>query len=100
MSIARWIKPDYGERTVTFGGTQDVEPILDENKRWQSEDQRSDWGRKVASIPLVVIEQWLFEEHKRGNTHLKLFSPEFDQVVARKIRDPDNRFLLTTNKPI
>lgn len=94
------VHQDFGERTTTFVRTQDVEPILEANKQAQSEEQRSDWGRKVASIPVVLIERWLLEEHARGNTSLRLFTPEFDQIVARKIRDPDNRFLLTTGKPI
>ena len=53
------------------------------------DQQRSDWGRHVATIPNVILVKWLNEEHARGNVGLRLFGREFDALVARKLRDPE-----------
>jgi hypothetical protein len=42
--------------------------------------------------------QWLNEEHARGNTSLRLFTPEFDDIVQRKLEDPAWAYL-RTDKP-
>jgi hypothetical protein len=81
--------------TVIASTTQDVEPILERNKMLRGEPQRSDWGRHVASIPNVILVQWLNEEHARGNTQLRLFTREFDELIARKLADPDWAYLQT-----
>jgi hypothetical protein len=77
---------------------QDVEDIIERNKALQSVPQKSDWGRHVASIPLNIVNQWLNEEWARGNVSLRMGGPEFDALVARKLADPDWRFL-RTDKP-
>ena len=41
---------------------QDVEDIIERNKRLRSESQKSDWGRHVASIPNNILLQWMLEE--------------------------------------
>ena len=82
-------------KTVTVGYSDDVGPVIEHNKQLQATPQKSDWGRQVADIPNIFIVQWLNEEWGRGNTELRLFSREFDQLVARKLRDPDWRFLRT-----
>lgn len=74
---------------------QDVEDIIERNKRLQSEPQKSDWGRHVATIPNNILMQWLNEEWARGNVALQFGSKEFDALIARKLRDPDWRFLRT-----
>jgi hypothetical protein len=81
--------------TVIASTTQDVEPILERNKRLRAEPQRSDWGRHVGSIPNVILVKWLDEEHVRGNTQLRLFTREFDELVARKLADPEWAYLKT-----
>jgi hypothetical protein len=90
---------DRGERKIIAVTEQDVEPILECNKVLRSKPQRAqrggDWCRHVATIPNVILVRWLNEEYARGNVRLRLFSPEFDQLVARKLRDPDWRFLRT-----
>jgi hypothetical protein len=72
---------------------QDVEPILERNKALRTEDQKSDWGRHVASIPNVIYVQWMNEEHARGNTSLRMFTPEFDLIVQKKLQDPEWAYL-------
>lgn len=91
------IKPhlDANGRDLAIEHVQDVAPILDWNKEARREEQRADWGRHVARIPNVIYVKWLNEEHARGNTSLRLFTPEFDQVVQRKLDDPEWAYLRT-----
>jgi hypothetical protein len=84
---------DEGERCLTFVNVQDVEPILDLNKENRSEDQHSDWGRHTHRIPNIVLLNWFYEEHRKGNTTLQMYSPEWDRLVAKKLQDPDYAYL-------
>lgn len=80
---------------VLIERVQDVEDIIENNKRLQSQPQKSDWGRHVASIPNIFLEQWLKEEWDRGNHSIRLFDEEFNKLVQRKLKDPDWRWLRT-----
>lgn len=93
MTVQTSLHVDEGAKQFTFKRSQDVEDIIDHNKALQSISQQSDWGRHVAKIPNIFLEQWLNEEYARGNVNLRLFSPEFDKLIARKLQDPDWRFL-------
>jgi len=84
---------DRNERKIIVATEQDVEPILERNKALRSQPQRSDWSRHIATIPNVILVKWLNEEHTRGNVELRLFSKEFDAIVAEKLRDPEWRYL-------
>jgi hypothetical protein len=86
---------DRAEKRIIAVASQDVEPILDRNKALRDERQTSDFGRHVARIPNVILVKWLNEEYARGNTGLRMFTAEFNQFVARKLRDPDWAFLRT-----
>jgi hypothetical protein len=88
---------DRADRRIIASTTQDVEPILERNKALRGESQQGhDCARLVADIPAVIIVQWLNEEYARGNTDLRPFTREFNEtVVARKLKDPDWRFLST-----
>jgi hypothetical protein len=83
-----------------FHRVQDVEPILEANKRSVNEKLYDDnpLGRHIASIPCIFIERWLNEEHARGNVGLRIFTDEFDKLVERKLRDPDWMWLRATDK--
>ena len=72
---------------------QDCEDIIERNKRLQTDPQQSDWGRHVATIPMVFIDKWLHEEWERGNVELTMGSKEFDAVIERKLQDPDYKWL-------
>jgi hypothetical protein len=89
---------DRAEKTIIASATQDVEPILERNRALRSEAQRSDWGRHIATIPNVILLRWLNEEYVRGNTQLRMFTREFDELVAKKLRDPDWKFLRTDRR--
>ena len=77
---------------------QDVEDILERNKALQGERQRNETFHHVGTIPNVIMERWLNEEHARGNVDLRLYTQEFDQLVFRKLRDPEWQWLRTTSK--
>lgn len=85
----------FDGRTIIRERVQDVEPILEHNKALRSIEQKSDWGRHVASIPNVILERWFNEEYARGNVSLRLFTKEMDEIVARKLKDPEWAYLRT-----
>jgi hypothetical protein len=91
---------DEGERTFILNRVQDVEPHLDYNKQLQAEAQKSDWGRHVAHIPNIFLEKWLREEWNKGNVVLRMFTPEFDALIEKKIKDPDWKFLRTDSQQV
>jgi hypothetical protein len=86
---------DSNGRDIAIEHIQDVEPILDWNKQARRDEQHSDWGRHVARIPNVIYVKWLHEEHARGNTQLRLFTPEFDAIVQKKLGDSEWTYLRT-----
>jgi hypothetical protein len=66
---------DSNGKDLTIEHIQDVEPILHWNQRARRDEQRCEWGRHVARIPNVIYVKWLNEEHARGNTSLRMFTP-------------------------
>lgn len=86
---------DSNGRDIAVKHVQDVEPILENNKQLRSMEQHSDWGRHVAEIPNVILQRWLDEEYARGNVSLRMFTREFDELIARKLKDPDWAYLRT-----
>lgn len=91
------IKANNGELVIKR--EQDVEPILDANRREINEvtswrpyaSGRKDVAlRKVAEIPNVVIERWM----KEG---INIFSPDPDmqKKFKAKLNDPDWKWLRT-----
>jgi hypothetical protein len=76
--------------------TQDVEDIIERNKKLQNETQdRKSGFRHIASIPNIILEKWLREEWARGNVALKWCGPEMDALVARKLKDDEWKWLRT-----
>lgn len=86
---------DRAERRITFAVWQDVEDIIENNKKLQTTPQKSDWGRHIGSIPNVIMHQWLTEEWNRGNVSLRPYSKEFDLIIEKKLNDPDWKWLRT-----
>lgn len=86
---------DSNGKDLAIEHLQDVEPILQWNKRDREDEQRSEWGRHIARIPNVVYVKWLDEEHARGNRSLRMFTPEFDLIVQKKLDDPEWAYLRT-----
>jgi hypothetical protein len=84
---------DSNGQDLAIEHAQDVEPILEWNKEARRDEQKSDWGRHVARIPNVIYVKWLDEEHRKGNTSLRMFTPEFDAIVQKKLQDPEWSYL-------
>jgi len=97
--VTRRLFVDEGEKKLTFVNVQDVEPILDQNKEDRSEEASMDWGRRYARIPNTIALQWLYEEQRRGNVGLRMYSEEWDRLVWKKLQDPDWAYLRTDKKP-
>ena len=77
--------------TATIRRVQDVEPVLDRNKALYTHNDGYSPSRdirRVASIPLVVVEQWM----KEG---IDIFDPNCREAVKKKLNDPENLFLRT-----
>jgi hypothetical protein len=89
---------DSNGQDLSVEHIQDVEAILEWNKEARREDQKSDWGRHIARIPNVLYVKWLDEARAKGNTSLRMFTPEFDAIVHRKLYDPEYAYL-RTDKP-
>ena len=97
--VVRRLFVDEGEKRLTFVNVQDVEPILDQNKDDRSEETNPDWGRRFARIPNTVALGWFYDEHRRGNVTLRMYSEEWDRLVWKKLNDPDWAYLRTDKKP-
>jgi hypothetical protein len=93
--VATRIHLDSNGQDLAIETIQDCEPILEWNKWARSEQQHSDWGRHVARIPNVKLVELLNEQHAKGNTTLRLFSPEFDALVQEKLYNGDWAYLRT-----
>ena len=74
--------------SVVIETAQDCEDIIERNHALAMDQQRSDWGRHVATIPNVISVKWMNEERERGH-HVRFLSKEFDEMVERKLKDPE-----------
>lgn len=92
----------YSEKTFhvnddefVISQSQNVSPILDENKRLQNEFLNSKANfRKAASIPVVVWEEWMKEFTKKyGWNYMKAPKKYREKFIKAKLNDPDNAFL-------
>ena len=78
--------------------TQDVSAILDKNKEDQNDSSFNNGYtpsrdmKHVARIPLIVLEQWAKEA---GIEKRKIYGKEMNEIIRRKLNDPDNKFLRT-----
>lgn len=82
---------DDGDRLI-IERAQDVQPILDHNKRLFTHNDGyspSRELRRVASIPLVVVEKWLREDG------IDVFNKDHAEAVRRKLNDPAYAHLRT-----
>lgn len=96
MSDSKTIFHKNRDGTMTIQRHQDVEGILESNKRELIDNEVNDksFGRKVASIPNLVIEQWM----KEGiNVYQMGVDPAVRKAVMRKLNSPEWRYLRTHN---
>jgi hypothetical protein len=85
-------------RDLIVHSYQDVEDIIEQNKREQTGEKQKGDFRKIATIPNNVLAQWLADEWARGNVDMKLFDEQFNALVKRKLNDHDWLFLRTDAK--
>ncbi len=78
-------KTSVKDRLVVEERVQDVEPVLERNKALLTHDDGYSPSRdmkRVASIPNIVIEQWL----KEG---VNVFDPNCEAEVMRRLNSSD-----------
>lgn len=84
-------EPD-GER-FAVETVADVEPIIDLNKALANDGDGyspSRELRRIASIPLVIVEKW------KNEFGVDVFNKDHAQAVRRLLNDPDWRYLRTS----
>jgi|TARA_Y100000310_G_scaffold67239_1_gene62525 hypothetical protein len=81
---------EHADGTGTFNTVQDVEPILEQNKKEynaygdkRTMGKRGEW-HKAASIPFNVWERWMQETNGAIQRDSKL--------LAKYLNDPDNKY--------
>jgi len=84
---------DNGRTLLAITQEQDCEAVIDANKRMQNGEKQVGPWRLTAQIPPIFILMWLNEEWARGNIGLKFADQEFDQIIFKKLRDPDYKWL-------
>lgn len=89
-----YIKDAVDDDKIVLNRVQDVKPVFDKNRIERNEGQNNGYSesrdiQKVASIPMVVIEQWL----KEG---IDLFNPDHADAVKKKLNDPFYAHLRTS----
>lgn len=92
------ISVNLKDRQVIVRSVDDVEAVLEHNKKLRALEQKSDCWRHVASIPPIICVKWLTEAWNRGQD-VRFLSAEWDLLVAQKLRDPDYAYL-RTNGPV
>lgn len=92
MISSRW-HIDHAGKALIEERMQDVAPVLDANKRLFNDSDGyspSREMRRVASIPLIVVEQWM----KEG---VDVFNPDHAKEVRRRLNMPEWRHLRTAS---
>jgi len=87
-------KYDHDTDSIVVNRVQDVQPILDLNKKELNGDsmygpQTNNGMRKVASIPLVIIEKW------KRELGVDIFNKDHMPKVKQLLNDPEYKWLRT-----
>jgi hypothetical protein len=87
-------KYDRSEDNMIVKSEQDVQPLLELNKKELNGDSpyggvESNGMRKVASIPLIVIEKW------KRELGVDVFNKDHMPKVKQLLNDPEWRWLRT-----
>lgn len=88
--ITTW-KYDEPSNGAIVVRSQDIEPYLERNKKLYTADDGyspSRELRRVASIPAVIVEQWMREG-------VSIFDHNAQDEIRRRLNDSENLFLRT-----
>lgn len=80
--------------TIVTAASHDTTPIIERNKAMRNHNDGytpSRELRRVASIPNIIIAQWLHEEG------LDVYNPDHADRLAKKLNDPDWAYLRTAD---
>jgi hypothetical protein len=87
---------EENDKEINLTKRQDTSPILERNKMEAREgmNNKADGvlGRKVASIPLVVWQNWI----KETNGAIQ----KDPALLAKYLNDPDNKYFRTHNSRV
>lgn len=88
--VTRW---QYDEPTglTVIERVQDVEPIFEVNKQLYNDGDGyspSRELRRVASIPMAIVEMWMQEG-------VNIFNPDHMPEIRRRLNDSENLFMRT-----
>ena len=90
-----WYRRVNSDGTVDYAQAEDVQSVLEQNKKmfthndgWSKDEK---WMRRRARIPFALINKWAIEDG------VNVFTPEGQEYVKKKLRDPDYRHLLTAD---
>jgi hypothetical protein len=85
---------------VVLHNTQDIQPILDLNKKelngdsmYGAPNKKADM-RKVASIPLIIIEKW------KSELGVDIMNKDHMPRIKKLLNDPEYRWLRTHESTI
>ena len=98
--IKRSFRYDHTEDKAVIHSVQDVEPLLDLNKKEINGDSMdcTEGGplgmRKVASIPLIIIEKWKTE------IGIEVMNKDHRPKVKQLLNDQEYAYLRTHNSRI
>jgi hypothetical protein len=99
--IKRSVKYDHDGDKLVQHSVQDISPMLELNKKEYNKDyihgsvDTPELGmRKVASIPLVIIEKW------KQELGVDIMNKDHWPQIKRLLNDPENRFFRTTESTI
>jgi hypothetical protein len=83
--------------TISIGTSQDVQGILDQNETEYNNNYnrttRDTFGRKVASVPINIVNQWCKEFN--CTLHQLMNDPMLKVKMYAKLRDPAYKKLRT-----
>ncbi len=91
-----WTMIDEGGPGLKFHATADVAPMLERNKAMATHNDgysKTREMRRVASIPLIILQLWKEEGWDPFNTS----DPDVQRKLAAKLDDPDFKWLRTAD---
>jgi hypothetical protein len=89
----------YDDNRIVIQQTQDVEAIVEDNKRRQSE-RPTGFFRKLASVPTVVLYQWMLKDGIAPGVFMRMKKAEKMAWYRRHLNDSDNKYLRTVEGQI